>query len=83
MKKRRGASRGGAPRELEAALARAKERLVSRERAVLGEKLLSLVEVQPVLSSQRYLEHLVVKKPGRVLFLDVGDIEWIEAPAST
>jgi two-component system LytT family response regulator len=63
----------------EAALSRARERLVSRARAALGEKLLSLVDVEPELATRRFLERLVIKNAGRILFLDVGDVEWIEA----
>lgn len=63
----------------EATLERARERLVSREREALGEKLLSLVDTQPIAASPRYLERLVVKTTGRVLFLDVGNVDWIEA----
>ena len=60
----------------EAALARARERVRSRQREALGESVLALVG-----SSQRqnYVSRLVVRNRGQVLFLDVSDVEWIEA----
>ncbi|HSF20229.1 MAG TPA: LytTR family DNA-binding domain-containing protein [Vicinamibacteria bacterium] len=63
----------------EAALARARQRLASREREALGERLLSLVEGDRAARSERFLERVVIRKPGRILFLDVAAIEWIEA----
>ena len=62
----------------EATLARARERVRSREREALGEKLLSLVETHPE-RGRSYVSRLVVKNRGQVLFLDVRDVEWIEA----
>jgi len=63
----------------EATLARARERVRSREREALGEKLLSLVETHPEREERSYVSRLVVKNRGQVLFLDVRDVEWIEA----
>jgi len=63
----------------EATLARARERVRSREREALGEKLLSLVETQPGGDEKEYVSRLVVRNKGQVLFLDVRDVEWIEA----
>jgi len=63
----------------EATLARARERVRSREREALGEKLLSLVETRPDREEKSYVSRLVVKNRGQVRFLDVRDVEWIEA----
>lgn len=63
----------------EATLARARERVRSREREALGEKLLSLVETRPLSEEKSYVSRLVVKNAGRIRFLDVRDVEWIEA----
>jgi two-component system LytT family response regulator len=63
----------------EATLARARERVRSREREALGEKLLSLVESVPPPEQKQYLSRLVVKNRGQVLFLDARDVDWIEA----
>jgi two-component system LytT family response regulator len=57
----------------EAALATARQRVRVREREALGEKLLSLVEDKP------HPSRLVVRNAGSIRFLDVRDVEWIEA----
>jgi two-component system LytT family response regulator len=62
----------------EATLSRARERVRSREREALGEKVLSLVETLPR-EEKPYVSRLVVKNRGQVRFLDVRDVEWIEA----
>ena len=63
----------------EATLERARERVRAREREALGEKVLSLVEEHPALEERQYVSRLVVKNRGQILFLDVGDVDWIEA----
>jgi two-component system LytT family response regulator len=63
----------------EATLSRARERVRSREREALGEKLLALVETPPAREENPFVSRLVVKNRGQVLFLDVRDVEWIEA----
>jgi two-component system LytT family response regulator len=63
----------------EATLSRARERVRSREREALGEKLLSLVETHPAREEKQYVSRLVVRNRGQVRFLDVRDVEWIEA----
>ncbi len=63
----------------EATLARARERVRSREREALGEKLLSLVESRTAPEEKQHVSRLVVKNRGQVLFLDVRDVDWIEA----
>jgi two-component system LytT family response regulator len=60
----------------EAALARARERVRSRQREALGESVLALVGPS---QRQNYVSRLVVRNRGQVLFLDVSDVEWIEA----
>jgi two-component system LytT family response regulator len=57
----------------EAALAGARERIRAREREALGEKLISLVE------EKAFPARLVVRNAGSIRFLDVRDVEWIEA----
>lgn len=60
------------------AVARARERLAGRERLALGGQLLSAVHTlreQGRASGPR----LMVKSAGRVLFVDVPRIEWVEA----
>ncbi len=57
----------------QAALAGARERVHARARAALGEKVLSLVE------DKRHPSRLVVRNAGSIRFLDVRDVEWIEA----
>jgi len=63
----------------EATLSRARERLRSREREALGEKVLSLAGTRPHREEKTYVSRLVVKNRGQVLFLDLREVEWIEA----
>lgn len=63
----------------EATLSRARERVRAREREVLGEKLLSLAGTHPGREERQYVSRIVVKNRGQIRFLDVGDVEWIEA----
>jgi two-component system LytT family response regulator len=63
----------------EATIARARERVRSREREALGEKLLSLVETRAAPEEKQYVSRLVVRNRSQVLFLDVFDVDWIEA----
>ena len=63
----------------EATLERARERIRSREREALGRKLLSLVDGPSPREDRRYVSRLVVKNAGSIRFLDVRDVEWIEA----
>jgi two-component system LytT family response regulator len=60
----------------EAALARARERIRSREREALGERVLALARSP---AARSYVSRLAVRNRGQVLFLDVSDVEWIEA----
>jgi two-component system, LytTR family, response regulator len=58
-------------------LQRAKEQLRNRQGGVLTQQLLSLLG--GLGSSSRFLERIVVRSNGRVFFLKVNDIDWIEA----
>jgi two-component system LytT family response regulator len=58
----------------EATMARARRRLEERASRVFGERLERLLA-----QDFAYLDRLVVKVGGSSRFLDVGDIEWIEA----
>jgi two-component system, LytTR family, response regulator len=62
----------------ESALASARERILAREKEALGEKILAMVETREP-SAHRFLDRVVIKNAGRVRFVDVGDIDWIEA----
>jgi two-component system, LytTR family, response regulator len=59
------------------ALARAKERLSARASAVAGEQLRDLLE--NLAARDRALRRLAVRSAGKTLFVDVEDIDWIEA----
>lgn len=60
----------------EKTLARVRAHLEQKRSGKLNEKLLALLEQRP---GTRYAERLVVKDGGRIAFLRVEDIEWIEA----
>ncbi len=62
----------------ESALASARERIVAREKEALGEKILALVETREP-SKTAFLDRVVIKNAGRIRFVDVADIDWIEA----
>jgi two-component system, LytTR family, response regulator len=61
---------------LEAALARAKERLSERGMREFGRGVLQLGSTGP--SANRFLDRLVVKSAGTTRFIRVADIDWIE-----
>jgi two-component system, LytTR family, response regulator len=64
----------------ESALERARERILARKKEALGEKLLALVETdEPPKTPTPFLDRIVVKTASRIRFVDVGDIDWIEA----
>jgi two-component system LytT family response regulator len=60
-----------------AALDHAKSQLKRGERDVLGKRILALLEEQR--PKPAYLERVVIKAQGRVFFLKVDEIDWIEA----
>ena len=59
------------------ALQRAKDQLRKRPTGAFSEQLLSLLG--DISGGKRFLERLVVKSNGRVFFLKVEEIDWIEA----
>ena len=63
----------------EAALARAQHFVQTRTADELGLRLERLLDQQAGRSSQEYLERIVIKSGGRILFLGVREIDWIEA----
>jgi two-component system LytT family response regulator len=59
------------------AFQRARAQLEKRSVEVINRKLQTLLDhLRP---PQKYLERLVVKSSGRIFFLQVGEIDWIEA----
>jgi two-component system LytT family response regulator len=64
----------------EVALQRGRERLRARVAGAFGLRFARLLEDQgPTPESSPYLERVLIRSPGRVTFLDVADIDWIEA----
>jgi two-component system LytT family response regulator len=61
----------------EATLGRIRERLRAREREALAEKFLSLASDNT--AESLLPERLAVRSTGRVVFVDVADIDWVEA----
>lgn len=59
------------------AIRAAKEQVGRRQTAGTNRRLMDLLET--LQTPQRYLSRLVVKNGGRILFLKVNDIDWIEA----
>jgi two-component system LytT family response regulator len=58
-------------------LARAKTRLQTRPAEESSRRILSLLE--SIASPQRALKRLAVRSAGKTMFVDVADIDWIEA----
>ncbi|HLA94842.1 MAG TPA: LytTR family DNA-binding domain-containing protein [Pyrinomonadaceae bacterium] len=59
------------------AVSRAREQIENRRIGNLDERLVSLIA--DLKSEKKYLERLVVKSVGRVFFLKIDEIDWIEA----
>ena len=59
------------------AVERAREQIKHRQRGDLDERLTSLLS--DLKSDRKYLERLVVKTVGRVYFIRVDEIDWVEA----
>ena len=59
------------------ALRRAKDQISSEKYDVVNERLLALLE--DLKGGQKFLERLVIKSGGRVFFLRVDEIDWMEA----
>ena len=58
-------------------IARARLQIQERQAGRLNRRLLSLLEGLP--GRQQFLERVVIKSSGRIIFLDVSEIDWIEA----
>lgn len=61
------------------ALQRAKETMRQSRNSEVNERILALLEKQQTPPDSAYLERLVIKANGRVLFLRTDEIDWIEA----
>lgn len=61
----------------EASWQRAKTHIMREKTGDLDQRLLALLE--QINAGPKYLERLVIKDGGRIFFLDVEDIDWIEA----
>jgi two-component system, LytTR family, response regulator len=59
------------------ALERARGRLLERQRAPVDSRLLALL--QDLAAERRYLARLPVKSDGRILVVDLADVDWIGA----
>jgi two-component system LytT family response regulator len=59
------------------ALERAKARLKARPADEASRQILSLLET--IAAPRRYLKRLAVRSAGKTIFLDVDDVDWIEA----
>jgi two-component system, LytTR family, response regulator len=55
----------------------ARDRVHSETADELSQRLLALLKDRP--QTPAYLERLVVKAAGRIFFLDVADVDWVEA----
>src|SRR5262249_51462594 len=66
------------PKRLQKTLQRAREQIRSARTGERDEKLFALLQD---LQSRKtdYLERFVVKKAGRILFVDASDIEWVSS----
>src|SRR5579871_4007642 len=63
----------------EAALERARASIRTQNVGELGRKFAELLEDRGNPNPVRHFERIVIKSSGRVMFLDAGDIDWIEA----
>lgn len=59
------------------AVTRAREHIENKKRGNLDERIASLIA--DLKTEKKYLERLVVKSVGRVFFLKIDEIDWIEA----
>jgi two-component system LytT family response regulator len=59
------------------AVSRSRELLENRQRGTLDERLVSLIA--DLKTEKKYLERFVVKSVGRIFFLKIDEIDWIEA----
>jgi two-component system LytT family response regulator len=56
---------------------RARARILSERNGGMDQKILTLLE--DLKAGNRYLERLVIKASGRIYFLDINEVDWIEA----
>ena len=56
---------------------RARTRILQERNGGMDQRILSLLE--DLKAGNKYLERLVIKAGGRIYFLDINDIDWIEA----
>lgn len=59
------------------ALARAKTRLASRPAEEASRQIIGLLET--IVSPRRHMKRLAVRAAGKTVFVDVGEVDWIEA----
>lgn len=65
------------PERLTTALARARAQVERKDISDLSERLQSLIDdLKP---NRKYSERIVIKSAGRIFFLDVEEIDWVEA----
>lgn len=62
----------------EAALRRGRSQIRNRALGELGKRFTDLMDHQPPAKGSPYLERLLLRVGGRVMFLNVTDIDWIE-----
>jgi two-component system LytT family response regulator len=60
-----------------AAVTRAKQRLLAKPADAASKQILSLLET--IASPGKYLKRLAVRSAGKTVFVDVDDIDWLEA----
>lgn len=65
------------PERFHTALARAKAQLQQPGVKEISQRLLALLQEQP--AGRQSLERLVIKNAGRIFFLNVAEIDWVEA----
>jgi two-component system LytT family response regulator len=63
---------------LHKALQRGKEQILTERRSEAGERLLAMLE-ERLHGGSKYISRLAVKSKGRILFIRVDEIDWVEA----
>jgi two-component system LytT family response regulator len=67
-------------RRFQKTLQRAKTRIQQSQAGDVNERLLALIqETRPAQKPESFLQRIVVKNAGRIFFLNVEEIDWIEA----
>jgi two-component system, LytTR family, response regulator len=67
------------PKRLQKTLQRAREQIRGARTNERDEKLFALLRDMQSLKTEEYLQRFVVKKAGRIFFLDASEIEWISS----